>query len=265
MDEKEFSVYHAIWHEQQSGNTRFQVKNPALVYWTWTKPGKLENQLLKHETMKHILLLTPLFSSLIAPTLWAEPDTVTNRYATAVDAACWPSVNEGDYIFFQGNNDGGDDIYAPAGDEKFLRIELPVGKKILIYAGDYERILINGAYCQSTPESPTKVTNLGGQVRWGNSTEGNQYRTLELYNFDHLHLTGKYDPVNQTGDAQYLGHNDGVALGSGDYYERYGLWGNPRWTGPVYHGSYGNGVRIYRFDTVKVDYVSSWGGLFCFI
>ncbi|MDF7823179.1 DUF5011 domain-containing protein [Pontiellaceae bacterium B12227] len=212
--------------------------------------------------LKKIGILMTLLSIGITPSLSAAPDTTVNRYATAADAAFWPSVNEGDYIFFQGNNDGGDDIYAPAGDEKFLRIELPVGKKILIYAGDYERILINGAYCQSTRDIPTKITNLGGQVRWGNSTENNQYRTLELYNFDHLHLTGKYDPANQTGDSQYLGHNGGDALDSGDYYEQYGLWGNPRWTGPVYHGSHGNGVRIYKFDTVKVDYVSSWGGYF---
>lgn len=205
--------------------------------------------------------LFPLLFALIALTLHAAPDTVTNRYATTEDAAHWPSVNEGDYIFFQGNNDGGDDIYAAAG-TNHLKIELPVGKKILIYAGDYERILINGEACQSTKENPTIVTNLGGQVRWGYSQESNQYRTLELYNFDHIYLTGKYDATNQTGHPDYLGHDGGAALDSGDYYERYGLWGNPRWSGPTYHGSHGNGVRIYKFETVKIDYVSSWGGYF---
>ncbi|WP_372846961.1 hypothetical protein [Pontiella sp.] len=194
---------------------------------------------------------------------WAHamPDITDNRYATPQDAAYWPSVNEGDYIFFKGNNDDGDDIYA-AGGGKHLKIVLPVGKKILIYAGDYDRILINGADCKSTADAPTLITNLGGQVRWGNSDEANQYRTLELYNFDHLHLTGKYDPVRQTGDAQYLGHNDGANLGTGDYYERYGLWGNPKWSGIIYYKKYSNGVRIYNFDTVKVDYVASWGGYF---
>lgn len=197
----------------------------------------------------------------IGISLHAATDTETNRYATAADAAHWPSVNEGDYIFFKGNNDGGDDIYAAAGG-RHLEIELPVGKKILIYEGDYERILINGASCLGTPENPTIVTNLGGQVRWGYSEESNQYRSLELYNFKHLHLTGKYDAANQTGDSQFLGHDSGAALGSGDYYERYGLWGNPRWSGPTYRGKYGNGVRIFRFKTVKIDYVSSWGGYF---
>ncbi|MFC5050405.1 immunoglobulin-like domain-containing protein [Rubritalea spongiae] len=192
----------------------------------------------------------------------AAPDRTTNRYATVEDAAYWPSVNEGDYIFFQGNSDGGDKIYAPGGDPKFLKIQLPVGNKILIYAGDYERIYINGEDCLGTKENPTIVTNLGGQVRWGYSTENNQYRTLELFNFEHLYLTGKYDAEQQTGDPAYLGHDGGEALDSGDYYERYGMWGNPKWSGPVYHGSYGNGVRIRGFQTVKVDYVSSWGGYF---
>ncbi|MEP4077317.1 hypothetical protein [Haloferula sp.] len=205
--------------------------------------------------------LTLLIAIGLATSLMAKPETLTNRYATQADAAHWPSVNQGDYIFFKGNNDKGDDIYA-AGGKKFLKIKLPVGKKILIHAGDYERILINGEDCSGTRETPTIVTNLGGQVRWGNSKEANQYRSLELYNFEHLHLTGKFDPEKQTGDPDYLGHHAGAAMGSGDYYERYGLWGNPKWTGPVYHGSHGNGVRIHHFKSVKVDYVASWGGYF---
>lgn len=122
--------------------------------------------------------------------------------------------------------------------------------------------MINGAACESTVETPTVITNLGGQVRWGNSQDKNQYRTLELYNFDYLHLTGKYDPAKQTGDSKYLGHNGGSDLGTGDYYERYGLWGNPKWSGPIYYNKYGNGVRIRNFESVKVDYVASWGGYF---
>ncbi|MGJ8672096.1 immunoglobulin-like domain-containing protein [Rubritalea sp.] len=212
--------------------------------------------------MLHKTLFLLLFFVLSFPhSLFAAPDTTTNRYATVADADYWPSVNEGDYIFFQGNNDNGDDIYAAAG-TNHLKVELPAGRKILIYAGDYERILINGEGCESTAENPTVITNLGGQVRWGNSQEANHYRTLELYNFDHLHLTGKYDLESQTGDAAYLGHNGGENLGTGDYYERYGLWGNPKWSGILYHNSYGNGVRIYRCKTTKIDYVASWGGYF---
>ncbi|MGD7654057.1 MAG: hypothetical protein ACQCXQ_12630 [Verrucomicrobiales bacterium] len=205
--------------------------------------------------------LAALVLTVLTPALTAAPDTVTNRYATAADADHWPTVNPGDYIFFRGNNDNGDDIYA-AGGKKFLKIQLPVGNKILIFAGDYERILINGEACSGTPEQPTIVTNLGGQVRWGNSTESNQYRSLELYNFQHLHLTGKFDPENQTGDPHFRGHHAGAAMDSGDYYQRYGLWGNPKWTGPVHHGSHGNGVRIHHFKSVKIDYVASWGGYF---
>lgn len=211
--------------------------------------------------MKYPRLFLYLVLGCLASTLVAERDTTTNRYATIEDAEYWPSVNEGDYIFFKGNKDNGDDIYAAAG-KKFLRVELPVGKKILIYAGDYERILINGEACSGTPEQPTVVTNLGGQVRWGNSQDKNQYRSFELYNFEHLHLTGKFDAEQQSGDADYLGHNAGAAMDTGNYYERYGFWGNPKWSGPIHYGKYGNGVRIFRFKTVKVDYVASWGGYF---
>lgn len=210
----------------------------------------------QHSIHIHLWLLLLLLGNPVQ----AMPDISNNRYATPEDAAHWASVNEGDYIFFTGNNDNGDDIYAAGG--KHLEVALPVGGKILIYAGDYERILINGAACKSTAEKPTVITNLGGQVRWGNSKEANQYRTLELYGFEHLHLTGKYDPAKQTGDSNYLGHNDGANFGTGDYYERYGLWGNPRWSGPIYYNKYGNGVRLRNFKTVKVDYVASWGGYF---
>ncbi|MBM1134907.1 hypothetical protein JO972_01395 [Verrucomicrobiaceae bacterium 5K15] len=208
--------------------------------------------------MKQFILYILLCSCALAQD---TPDTTLNRYATTEDARYWPSVNEGDYIFFKGNTDKGEDIYAAAG-TNHLKVELPIGKKILIYTGDYERILINGEGCQSTAETPTIITNLGGQVRWGNSHENNHYRALELYNFQHLHLTGKYDAAKQTGHADYLGHNAGQNLGSGAYYERYGLWGNPKWSGIIYHKNYGNGVRIHHFKTVKVDYVASWGGYF---
>jgi hypothetical protein len=70
----------------------------------------------------------------------ATPDKTVNRYASAEDAAYWPTVNEGDFLFFTGNNDGGDDICASP---SHLSMTLPVGGKILIHGGDYERIFTN--------------------------------------------------------------------------------------------------------------------------
>lgn len=188
-----------------------------------------------------------------------KPDTTTSRFATKEDAAYWPSVNEGDYIFFTGNTWEGKRIYATPGN---IGLKLPVGGKIFIWRGDYQRIHIDGSACESTEETPTIVTNLGGQVRVGNNENNDIYRGLGLVNFQHLHLTGKYDPELQTGDPNYRGHDGGKGFDQPDYYERYGIWANPRWSGPRFHGSYGNGVIVSGSDTLKINYVSSWGGSF---
>lgn len=207
--------------------------------------------------MKHFLFL--LFI-LAAHNSWAlTSDTTTNRYADSTDAACWHNVNEGDYIFFTGNSDGGESIYAGG---TVLTLNLPLGKKILIWRGDYRRILIDGKNCVSDSVTPTLVTNLGGQVRWGYSEASNGNRTLELYNFDYLYLTGKYDSLQQTGHEDFLGHNQGENYDDGDFYNRYGLWGNPRWSGTRFNGSFSNIVRIRSFKSLKVDYVAASEGGF---
>lgn len=187
----------------------------------------------------------------------AIPDTATNRYATAADAAYWPTVNVGDYIFFKATS--GSAIYARTSPA----ISLPVGGKILIWGGDYTRIYINGTGCQSTASQPTIITNLGGQVRWGCDTTTSIYRGLELDSFANVFLTGKYDPAAKTGDPNYLGHNGGANMGSGNYYEQYGLWGNERWSAERAGVTAGaNMVRISGFQTCKVSYVAAWGGGF---
>lgn len=202
--------------------------------------------------------LTPLL--LCAGMLLAnEPDTTINRYATAEDAVYWHNVNEGDYLFFQGNSDSGAKIYSSSSKDP---INLPIGGKILLYTNAYERIYISGAHCQNTEEIPTVITNFGGQVRWGESLDANQYRGLELVDFDYVHLTGKYDPEAQTGHPDYRGHDAGRAFDSGDYYEKYGLWGYMKWSGPRADQGYGNIVRAYRYKSLKIDYVASWGGGF---
>jgi hypothetical protein len=188
---------------------------------------------------------------------WAQmPDTTVNRYATAADAAWWPTVNQGDYIFFKGNNDSNASIYSTPTNNP---ITLPLGKKILIWQGSYKRIHIDGTNCASTASQPTIVTNLGGQVKWGYNTTTSQYRGLELALFANVFLTGKYDPVAKTGDPNYLGHNGGADLGSGNYYERYGFQSDQRWTGTINASGNPNCVRIHDFQTCKVNYVAAWG------
>ncbi|WP_309384174.1 immunoglobulin-like domain-containing protein [Cerasicoccus frondis] len=189
--------------------------------------------------------------------LIAQPDMTINRLATATDAAYWPQVNEGDFLAF----------IPDAANNSFYLTEkdglvLDVGAKILIRAGNYGRIFINGSFCQNTEAQPTVITNWGGQVSWGDVQVNSQYRSLELVDFTHVHLTGKYDPVAQTGDPNFLGHNGGQDFDTGDYYEKYGLWGNQRWSGMLYGFTNPNCVRAKGFETCKVDYVAAWGGGF---
>ena len=193
---------------------------------------------------------------------WAQvpiPDTLVNRYADSTDASYWHNVNEGDYIFFQGNISNGEAIYAGGA---LFRVKLPIGKKIHIWRGDYLRILIDGDSCANDSANPTIITNLGGQVRWGYSEANNHYRALEVFDFENLYVTGKYDPVLQTGHPDFLGHNGGSAFESGDYYTKYGLWGNPRWSGIRFYGNFTGNVRIWNVKNLKMDYVAATEGGF---
>lgn len=189
-------------------------------------------------------------------------DLGNNRYATAADAAAWPgSVNVGDYLIVKANNDGNTSVYA--NQNNGMKIELEVGERILIHANVYRRIFIDGQYCQGTAAVPTVVTNFGGQVRWGDNPNANGARTFELSGFKHVHLTGKYDAAAKTGDPGFRGHNGGANFATGDYYEKYGFWGNQRWSGErQVNPEEANTVRISGFDTCKVDYVAAWGGGF---
>lgn len=208
---------------------------------------------LRHAVVCIITLFFAINSS------FAQPDTLINRYATPADASYWPSVNEGDYIFFAGNSAGGESIYSSG---TVNNIALPIGKKILIWRGEFRQIKIEGVNCVSTAAQPTIITNLGGQVKWGYSTAQDNYRSLELWNFDHIFLTGKYDVAAQTGDPNYLGHHDGNDYDSPNFHERYGLWGHPRWSGYRYNNSFGNIVRLRGFETCKISYVAASEGGF---
>ena len=212
-----------------------------------------------NQIMKITLLIIGAYI-LFYGNMFAQPDTMTNRYATTLDASYWPTVNQGDFIFFTGNSNNNEAIYYNGSPGR--TVTLPLGKKILIWRGEYKRILINGNTCVSSTTQPTVVTNLGGQVKWGYSTDQNTNRSLELYNFEHLFLTGKYDPIAQTGDPNYLGHNNGDDYDAPNYHERYGLWGNPRWSGQRYNSTFSNIIRIRSFQSCKVSYVAASEGGF---
>ncbi|WPJ95833.1 carbohydrate-binding protein [Coraliomargarita algicola] len=185
------------------------------------------------------------------------PNTTTNRLATQADADYWPNVNVDDYIYFSpDDNHGGLYDSPPVG----------LGKKVHIYAGDYTRISLKGDYAVNSQTQPTIITNLGGQVRMVGTTDW--LRSLSISGFMNVHVTGKYDPVAQTGDPNYLGHNGGANMGDGEYYRNYGIWVDNLWAAhrasadPLNTTGVGNLVRIQNFDYCKIDYVAAFGGGF---
>ncbi len=227
-------------------------------------PRKKKDTFYLFETSKNHLMrnnlfffLFFLFTSLLSAQM---PDTTGHRHATSADAAYWHNVNEGDYLFFDGNAAGGNAIYAGG---TALNISVALGKKILIWRGDYHFIHIDGKHSFNSESQPTVITNFGGQVRWGyyESTTSTR-RSLEVINFDYVEVTGKYDPANQTGHVGFQGHKDGADYDQPDYYMKYGMWGHPRWSGIRFKGSYGNIVRIFHFKHLKVSYVASTEGGF---
>lgn len=213
--------------------------------------------------MKNLYLISVISSLLCSEVLAQIPDTVTNRFATQEDADYWNNVNVDDYIFFKGNIniEEGQAINNQGSNS----LSLALGKKYLIWKGKYLFITLDGQNCQNSEEQPTIVTNLGGQVEFGYYEDPESTRrTLELFNFDHLFLSGKHDPEKQTGHQDYKGHNDGKNMGSPNYYEKYGIWGHPLWSDIRFRNDEGvnNIVRIRDFETLKVEYVAATEGGF---
>lgn len=86
--------------------------------------------------------------------------------------------------------------------------------RLYLPAAHYRYIFL-GNLPQRTADDPLVITNLGGQVRVG----GLDFH----YNFilsggSHWVLTGRYDPVAQTGDEAFTGHVGGAYANSRDTY-----------------------------------------------
>ncbi|MEM1031799.1 MAG: right-handed parallel beta-helix repeat-containing protein [Myxococcota bacterium] len=75
--------------------------------------------------------------------------------------------------------------------------------RLYIPAGDYPSLNLGGLPDRD-PSRPLVITNLGGQVRIGPNDDGNFIWSMS--GGSHWVLTGRYDPVAQTGDASVPGH-----------------------------------------------------------
>ncbi len=98
------------------------------------------------------------------------------------------------------------------------------------------------------------ITNFYGQV---------ETKTFEIVGLSHFKLTGKYDPVNKTGDINYQGHDAGYAWSQG----KYGIYINNQWTNPnttlltVRSGIIiGTSGVVKRSDNYEIEYIESGNG-----
>ena len=207
--------------------------------------------------MKNIFIVFALLIS-ISISSQVMPDTLGNadgwRYATEMDAAYWHNVNLGDVIIFQGASTP-IRIDTRQYDEP---ISISGGQKIHIWRGKYERILLVGNdgvnEINSSIDKPVIITNLGGQVRWGENYNHDQYRSFETWNLKHIFLTGEYNPDLGTGDAAYLGLKGDLTKHG--WIENFGLLADQKYTSfgweEMSHGMGVNVITSYSIHYTKL-------------
>lgn len=164
------------------------------------------------------------------------------RRATSDDVLAIPNATLNDILIVRAGPDGGATV------DPSWNI-LP-GQKIIVIAGYYDYVLINN-YSSGTAENPIVITNACGQV---------ETKAIEIKMMSHFKLTGKYDPVNKTGDASYRGHAAGYAWSQG----KYGIFVNRNWTNQdsqliQFLSATYLGVD-YHIDNYEVEYVESGNG-----
>lgn len=213
------------------------------------------------------------------------PDTTGGtagwRYATEADANYWANVSVNDVILFgkadtYTNYPGHASIVIRSIYTNYTRMPIAGGKKIHIWRGNYGHIEIlakadvagvRGFVEQNSSETnPVIITNLGGQVQYGNygryghEGQGVHEGTFTVNGFKHVFVTGEYDPVLKTGDAQYLGM-DGDMTQHG-WINRFGIFGDQKYTSFAHGTGHGLGFEASSFLSIKVRGVAVLHGYF---
>ena len=215
--------------------------------------------------LKHLFAILFLTTS-----LFAIPDTTGNssgwRYATTEDIDYWHNVNDGDVIIFSGEG-GSRTIYSATWKEGF---SIAGGSKIHLWRGKYNRIMIhkNGwndtstkiTVTDNTADKPIIITNLGGQIEVGQDSSTADNRGIEIYSFDHVFLTGEYDPVLGTGDSTYLGLKGDLTKPGWKY--NFGISVDQKFTSFHVNEPHGLGVKITKFNSAKIRGVAALHGYF---
>jgi hypothetical protein len=126
-----------------------------------------------------LLFLSPIYSQTI-------------RYATAQDTLTIKNAQVGDLLITGGTEmSNGLPAILIKPDASWV---IDPGKKILIKGGVYDWIEIDNI-SSGTATSPIVITNYDGQV---------ETKQLTLKGLKYFKLTGKYDPINKTGDIKHL-------------------------------------------------------------
>lgn len=108
----------------------------------------------------------------------------------------------------------GEGLYVPDVQERFPEVDWATVDRLYIPAGAYKFIRL-GNLPDREASNPLIITNLGGQVRVGNY---DHHYLFVLGGGSHWVLTGRYDPVSQTGDAGFPGHRGGAFESSAGTY-----------------------------------------------
>lgn len=109
----------------------------------------------------------------------------------------------------------GEGIYVPDLQDRYPEVDWANLDRLYIPAGHYPFIRLGNLPDRGCGERPLVITNQGGQVRVGGL--GHHYLFV-IGGGSGWVLSGRYDPVSQTGDAAFPGHRDDAYAGSADTY-----------------------------------------------
>jgi hypothetical protein len=106
------------------------------------------------------------------------------------------------------------ELYHPDLPASFPDVDFATLDRLYIPAGEYKTISL-GNLPERGAERPLVITNRGGQVKVGG--QGANY-VMSLGGGKNWVLTGRYDPLSETGDAEFRGHAEGAyAHSQGSY------------------------------------------------
>jgi hypothetical protein len=164
-----------------------------------------------------------------------------HRVATSGDLALDPLINVGDYLIVGSDSYPENDLWG-ASVGGFLGLSIPnlttPGSKVCVL-GDIGYDFLNINMVNNRGKT---VTNIGGQVK----------SRLIFLNNKQVLFTGKYDPVNKTGNSRYLGYDGDFSKLSGSF----GFYIKGRWDHPEVLLSHMGG----QTDSSTFEYIEAGDG-----